>query len=56
MPSEQHFEFYVLLTVHLGSVLVNNQSLVFRVTYMYTRCRVNTIDSPNDEHRGARDM
>jgi len=20
----------------------------------YTRCRINTIDSPDDEHRGAR--
>jgi hypothetical protein len=25
-----------------------------RVTY--TRCRINTIDSPDDEHRGARNM
>jgi len=25
-----------------------------RVTY--TRCRINTIDSSNDEHRGARNM
>ena len=22
----------------------------------YTRCRINTIDSPDDEHRGARNM
>jgi len=22
----------------------------------YTRCRVNTIGSPDDEHRGARNM
>ena len=25
-----------------------------RVTY--TRCHINTIDSPDDEHRGARNM
>jgi len=25
-----------------------------RVTY--TRCCINTIDSPDDEHRGARNM
>jgi len=25
-----------------------------RVTY--TRCRINTIDSPDDEHMGARNM
>ena len=25
-----------------------------RVTY--TRCRINTIDSPDDEHRGARNI
>jgi len=25
-----------------------------RVTY--TRCRINTIDSPDDEYRGARNM
>ena len=29
-------------------------SYIHRVTY--TRCRINTIDSPDDEHRGARNM
>ena len=28
--------------------------LLHRVTY--TRCRINTIDSPDDEHRGARNL
>ena len=27
---------------------------VHKVTY--TRCRINTIDSPDDEHRGAQNM
>ena len=27
---------------------------VHRVTYI--RCRINTIDSPDDEHRGARNI
>jgi len=27
-----------------------------RVIYIYTRCRTNTIDSPDDEHGGARNM
>jgi hypothetical protein len=42
VPSEQHFEFYVLLTVHLGSVLVNNQldaQLFFRVyLFQFSTC------------------
>jgi hypothetical protein len=29
-------------------------SLVFIVTY--TKCRINTTDSPDDEHRGAENM
>jgi len=83
-------EFYVLLTVHLGSVLANNQldaHFFFRIYLFqfsacfehscahhqknsiqtctldghlhrmtYTRCRINTIDFPDDEHRGARNM
>jgi len=27
-----------------------------RVTHKYTRCHINTINSPDDEHRGARNM
>jgi len=111
------FAFYVLLTVHLGSVLVNNQLdaqfffmytfisvlymfraplcsssgesivLILHLVYVtvcrwpsgmqvwaerssiqtytldghlhtvtYTRCRINTIVSLDDEHRSARNM
>jgi len=27
-----------------------------RVTYRYTRCHINTINSRDDEHRAARNM
>ena len=33
---------------------MNGLKLFFRVTYI--RCRINIIHSPDDEHRGARNM
>jgi len=33
---------------------INFISLIFRVTY--TRCHIDTIDSPDDEHMGVRNM
>jgi hypothetical protein len=34
--------------------VILNYSLIFRVTY--TRCCIDTIDSPDDEHKVARNM
>jgi len=55
--------FCVLLTVHLGTMLVNNQlgaqffsAYVYFDTVTYNRCRIDTIDSPDDEHKVARNM
>ena len=115
-PQHQKPEFHVLLTVHLGSILVNNQHeaqfflyicsnslhvssttvlIIRRINFIntisgichsmqvtvqcagldgtdnfhsnlhtrrsptqlaYTRCRINTIDSSDDEHNGVRNM
>jgi 3-deoxy-D-arabino-heptulosonate 7-phosphate (DAHP) synthase class II len=38
----------------LACMLHAKRSHTHRVTY--TRCRIDTIDSPDDEHRGARNM
>jgi hypothetical protein len=43
-------EFYVLLTVHLG--IINDH--LYTVTY--TRCRTDTINSPDDGYMAARNM
>jgi len=73
IAEHQNHQVYVLLTVHLGSVLVNNQldapssvQVWMKIqtctldghlhTVTYTRCHIDTIDSPDDEHRGARNM
>ena len=44
-------EFFKL-PMKVSRYVVSIVTEVFRVTY--TRCRINTIDSPDDEHRGAR--
>jgi hypothetical protein len=43
-------------TIHFKAklILILNYSFVFRVTY--TRCRVDTIDSPDDGKLAARNM
>jgi len=60
-----YFEFYVLLTVHPATTLGKWPvwcTITLRahrtVTYRecYTRCCINTILPPDDEHRVARNM
>jgi len=69
-PANKHRKkvFYVLLTVHLGIIVLNNQldaqfflirtctlnGHLYSVTY--TRCHINTINSPDDRHMAARNM
>jgi hypothetical protein len=51
--SGQEFPFfYVLFTVHLGIILVNDQ---LDAQFFFLVC-INTIDSPDDEHEVARNM
>jgi hypothetical protein len=45
---------YVTVCRWPSGVQVWTDGHVHRVTY--TRCRINTIDSPDDGHRGARNM
>jgi hypothetical protein len=62
-------EFYVLLTVHLGTIFVNNQpdALLFFMSQPNlntkrsslqsdTRCRIDTINFPDNGHMAARNM
>jgi len=42
----------ILITVKIFVIL--DHLIIFRVAY--TRCRIDTIDSPDDEHRGARNL
>jgi hypothetical protein len=69
---KEHVEFYVLLTVHLGIIFVNNQldaRFFFMHVYFYSLYvsgihvpiirrinRIDTINSPYDGHVDARNM
>jgi hypothetical protein len=58
--------FYVTLTARLGIIFVNNQLLcsliqtctlnghLYSVTY--TRCRIDTINAPDDGHMAPQNM
>ena len=49
-----HLAYVTLKASEWSEITILDHSLVFRVTY--TRCRIDAIDSPDDEHMGARNM
>ena len=47
---------YVTLTVWYAGLDVPSKSAYHTVRVTYTRYRINTTDSPDDEHTSARNM
>jgi len=50
-----NLKLYILLAVRLDSTQTCTLD-GYLLTVTYTRCRIDTIDSPDGEHRGARNM
>ena len=46
--------FYVIFHVPNFLIVILDHSLLFRMTY--TRCRIDTINSPDDGHMAVRNM